>query len=1033
MLPEILTLKGFISYRERAVLDFSKFHIALISGENGQGKSSLLDAITFALFSIARGVEGNKKGMGELVTNGESLLSVAFKFYQNSEHYSVTRMFDRKKNASNVMLEMEKDGKFVNISENSIRETDEKIQEILKMNYETFVTSSFILQGKSDYFTAMSPTEKIEILREVLLLNVYEKARDRTREKIREIAVQKDNALRSIKGIQEELLKKENVESQFSELSEKKEALSNEVNSLNRNLLQLQKSFTTREKLKSKKEELLKAIARNRESIKEKEGRLKETERKIDELKALLVKKVEIVKSYNELLSSEEIFNKLLEVKLQVEELKRSKIDILGKIEKEKATLSEKIIAKEKSKENLVAKQKLLEREIKDLEGKIVEYKESLVKINGELSKVNDRLSELNIALEEARKRKSVKDLLLSEKGEIEKLRIEREKLVKREIKEKSEELRSVSKRISMIDLEALESNLNKKSDYYLALKKESDEREEEFQSLKEEEGIALNEVVVLERHFGEIKKKIDLLGVSTGGNCPLCGSPLDEVHRGDILIDLNTSKKDVLEKISTRKEEIAQIRIKLSKLKRVSQEDLHKTLEEFESLHAEFEQKKREKADLIESEKVLKEAIIELQKNLENLLTEEEQAHIFEISEKLKALEGIEVEIEKTKKDYEEETLKQNEISSRKEETLKQISSFIARMEQDAEFYKRNKSELEEIESEISDLKSTLASEEFMKALKEALLGVEKSLKEIAFDEEAFNEVKKKKNTLSKVREQYNILKEADVNIENYRNNKANTLKDIEKLEVNIEEDTRSLNAVENDLDAYKDLDSSIESTKKALDEKSLMLKEASENLVRLEEALKQLKAKEEEKKKAELFVLESKEQIKILNVCDDMFGKEGIPIALIRSILPEIERLSNDLLLRMSNGSMQLKFNTLHDTKSGERTTLQINVYDNGERRRYELFSGGEQFRINLAIRVGISLFLSQIAKAPLEMLVIDEGFGSQDETGKERVLNEINAIKDQFKKVIVITHMSDIKESFPYEIRVVKDSRGSRLFVV
>jgi exonuclease SbcC len=64
---------------------------------------------------------------------------------------------------------------------------------------------------------------------------------------------------------------------------------------------------------------------------------------------------------------------------------------------------------------------------------------------------------------------------------------------------------------------------------------------------------------------------------------------------------------------------------------------------------------------------------------------------------------------------------------------------------------------------------------------------------------------------------------------------------------------------------------------------------------------------------------------------------------------------------------------------------------------------------------------------------MLIIDEGLGSQDEGGKDRIIKEISAIKDRFKKILVITHLGDVKESFEYEIRVVKDARGSRIFVM
>ena len=64
---------------------------------------------------------------------------------------------------------------------------------------------------------------------------------------------------------------------------------------------------------------------------------------------------------------------------------------------------------------------------------------------------------------------------------------------------------------------------------------------------------------------------------------------------------------------------------------------------------------------------------------------------------------------------------------------------------------------------------------------------------------------------------------------------------------------------------------------------------------------------------------------------------------------------------------------------------------------------------------------------------MLVIDEGFGSQDQYGRLKIIEEINSFKDKFKKIIIITHVSEIKENFlPYEIRIEKDEAGSHIII-
>jgi exonuclease SbcC len=90
--------------------------------------------------------------------------------------------------------------------------------------------------------------------------------------------------------------------------------------------------------------------------------------------------------------------------------------------------------------------------------------------------------------------------------------------------------------------------------------------------------------------------------------------------------------------------------------------------------------------------------------------------------------------------------------------------------------------------------------------------------------------------------------------------------------------------------------------------------------------------------------------------------------------------------------------------------------------------MYSGGEAFRVNLALRIALSRVLAHRTGAPLPTLFIDEGFGTQDAVGRERILDVISVIGTQFEKVIVITHLDDLKDAFPVRIEVHKDSNGS-----
>lgn len=164
--------------------------------------------------------------------------------------------------------------------------------------------------------------------------------------------------------------------------------------------------------------------------------------------------------------------------------------------------------------------------------------------------------------------------------------------------------------------------------------------------------------------------------------------------------------------------------------------------------------------------------------------------------------------------------------------------------------------------------------------------------------------------------------------------------------------------------------------------------------------------------------------------------FGKDGVPAMLIEQALPQIEVRANEVLERLSGGQMHINFVTQQaykDTKREDlRETLEIQISDSAGERDYEMFSGGEAFRINFAIRLALSEVLAQRAGARLQTLVIDEGFGSQDESGRQRLVEAINLVKDDFAKILVITHIDSLKDAFPSRIEVSKTDLGSTVTV-
>ena len=143
----------------------------------------------------------------------------------------------------------------------------------------------------------------------------------------------------------------------------------------------------------------------------------------------------------------------------------------------------------------------------------------------------------------------------------------------------------------------------------------------------------------------------------------------------------------------------------------------------------------------------------------------------------------------------------------------------------------------------------------------------------------------------------------------------------------------------------------------------------------------------------------------------------------------MPEIEQEANDLLSKLTDNQTHIFIESLRDLKKGgTKETLDINISDSNGIRPYEMFSGGEAFRIDFALRIAISKLLARRAGTSLQTLIIDEGFGSQDEEGLSRIMDVIYKIQDDFEKVIIVSHLTTMKDQFPVHFIIEKEHQGS-----
>ncbi|MFN2519811.1 MAG: AAA family ATPase [Candidatus Limnocylindria bacterium] len=170
MRPIRLDLKGFTAFREEQVVDFSPLELFAISGPTGAGKSSILDAITYALYGKVERV-GNE--CGQLISQGLPAMAVTFEFGCGAERYRVTRRTSRMA-PTKVMLERFDGADWV-AEAGQVRDVGAKIETIVGLGYDGFTRAVLLPQGKFDQFLGGDANVRRRLLTDLLGLELFER------------------------------------------------------------------------------------------------------------------------------------------------------------------------------------------------------------------------------------------------------------------------------------------------------------------------------------------------------------------------------------------------------------------------------------------------------------------------------------------------------------------------------------------------------------------------------------------------------------------------------------------------------------------------------------------------------------------------------------------------------------------------------------------------------------------------------------------------------------------------------------------
>jgi exonuclease SbcC len=340
----------------------------------------------------------------------------------------------------------------------------------------------------------------------------------------------------------------------------------------------------------------------------------------------------------------------------------------------------------------------------------------------------------------------------------------------------------------------------------------------------------------------------------------------------------------------------------------------------------------------------------------------------------------------------------------------------------------------LPEAQDKLRAIRAELAGDAYAPEARAELLDVERQLAELGYEADAHRQIQAKLDELRPFDARMQTLREARSGVEPER-------LAIERLEQRRTEVERQLAEQQEKVAALQEVVEQIPALQRQALEARQVLERAhdreqqaslqlgaAQNKVEYCQDLKEQRVRRLEEERA------IREEQAVYQELQRAFGKNGVQAMLIETAIPDIEQEANQLLARMTQGRMHVRFETQRDTKAGDTVeTLDIHITDQLGTRSYETYSGGERYRINFAIRIALSKLLARRAGAQLQMLVIDEGFGTQDDEGREGVIDAIRAVEDDFACILVITHIEELKEKFNRHIEVEKTGEGSEITVI
>ncbi|MEL4894473.1 exonuclease subunit SbcC [Crocosphaera sp. Alani8] len=1007
MIPLQLTLKNFLSYRDIA-LDFRGLHTACICGSNGAGKSSLLEAITWTIWGKSRTASDE-----DIIHTGAEYVRVDFQFICYEQTYRIIRSRPRGKNNS-LDFQINSSSGFISLNGKGVRATQDIIISTLKLDYDTFINSAYLRQGRADEFMLRGATERKKVLAELLKLDQYQTLAEKAKDLSKQYKGQFEQIKFSLDKINQQIEDRKNINNQLETTNEAIEKL-RDVQQIDR-----EKSQKITEK-DSHRQAWLEQLKwhQNKWQILEKETQKLSQEKtelgeRIHEAEIIIDQEKEITEKYEELLilqKQEENLSNKFQLSQELQQKKQ-------KLEKEILTINNQLQLKiNREKTGL---QQLEETE-KNLQ-KIINQSEDIKVAVQKLTHHRQRLQELDKLQHKVAPLLKQKQKLETELEKIKaNLEAKLEQYNNLEIQYNQELGKIPERRQLLLKLDNEIQEIDNQKVYQKRIREKSQEKK------IIQEKLVINKEHCIEK-IEELQQKVNLLS-NPDSICPLCEQKLDESRRHSVINKTHQEQQTLQEQIWILQEEISVMQRNIKSLI-IEDKQLDTNLQKLGNIQQEFSQIEAQ-LDQAGEVKVKLKKLHKEKECINNLIATETYG-----IETQRDLETINMRLEQLNYDEQSHGLTRGEVDRLRWAEIKQ-----SKVEDAIRDRRKISQQKPEIIAQIEHLETELKNLETDSKLTQDANNIEKEIKDLNYDR-AYHQrissyIRKSQSCvidyqkLQDIKEQYPRLQEQFANIsiriDNNKEEQENTEKFIEQL-------SSQLDTIEDHSQEIKILETKLKEQRKTLDN---LLAERG----KIEQSLSQLDSLKKDQQEQEKQYNKVRKQYRVYTELTTAFSKNGIQLLMIENVLPQLEAETNQILSRLTGNQFHIRFVTQKVGKSGSSRkkstkmidTLDIIISDDKGSRAYETYSGGEAFRINFSVRLALAKLLAQRAGTTLQMLIIDEGFGTQDAEGCERLIAAINAISSDFYCILAVTHMPQFKEAFQHRIEVYKTNQGSKINLV